>query len=308
MSAVSWSSPSVAAAVAALTERSIVTVGWSSTELPPSAATLLRALTLTLAPAAPERSWVDGADQLEAIAAVVTAAPGAALTLTSLLPASERIGVYDALQLESLAYSTLLAGPEFAAWRARTPRHAVPPAEEPVLLARDGDQLNVTLNRPARHNAFGRAARDGLIEALDLALLDRSIESVVLKGAGPSFCSGGDLDEFGTAADPVDAHLVRLARSAGWRVHQLRGRLSVRLHGACIGAGVEVPSFAGRVEARPDTWFLLPELSMGLVPGAGGTVSLPRRIGRWRTAYLALSGVRLDAATAHEWGLVDAIV
>jgi enoyl-CoA hydratase/carnithine racemase len=47
---------------------------------------------------------------------------------------------------------------------------------------------------------------------------------------------------------------------------------------------------------------------MGLVPGAGGTVSLPRRIGRQRTAWLALSGVRLDAATAHQWGLVDEIL
>jgi enoyl-CoA hydratase/carnithine racemase len=79
------------------------------------------------------------------------------------------------------------------------------------------------------------------------------------------------------------------------------------VHGACVGAGVELPAFAARVVAREDARFWLPELSMGLVPGAGGTVSLPRRIGRQRTAWLALSGAQLDASTALRWGLVDEI-
>jgi enoyl-CoA hydratase/carnithine racemase len=61
------------------------------------------------------------------------------------------------------------------------------------------------------------------------------------------------------------------------------------------------------VSAAPDAFFELPELAMGLVPGAGGTASLPRRIGRQRTAWLALSGERIDARTALRWGLVDAI-
>jgi enoyl-CoA hydratase/carnithine racemase len=59
--------------------------------------------------------------------------------------------------------------------------------------------------------------------------------------------------------------------------------------------------------ARPDATFRLPEIAMGLVPGAGGTVSLPRRIGRERTAWLALSGQAIDAPTALDWGLVDTI-
>ena len=79
------------------------------------------------------------------------------------------------------------------------------------------------------------------------------------------------------------------------------------MHGRCIGAGVELPAFAGRVEAQAQTTFQLPELRMGLVPGAGGTVAVTGRIGRWRTAYLALTGCVLDTATALEWGLVDAV-
>jgi enoyl-CoA hydratase/carnithine racemase len=62
------------------------------------------------------------------------------------------------------------------------------------------------------------------------------------------------------------------------------------------------------VRAHPNTVFGLPELSLGLLPGAGGTVSVTRRIGRWRTAYLVLSGRRIDAATALRWGLVDEIL
>lgn len=303
-----WSSPVAGAAIEALAERSVVTVGWSTTELPSSSAALLEALTLTLAPSGPGRAWVAAPDAADDIAAAVGAAPGAALTLASLLPATSRASVYDGLQLESLAYSMLLAGPEFLAWRAATRAGVVPPDTGPVVvLERVDGQLAITFNRPHRHNAYSRSLRDALLEGLEVAWLDSSVTSVVLNGAGSSFCSGGDLDEFGTARDPVAAHLVRLGLSAGWRMHQLRDRLTAQLHGACIGAGIELPAFAGRIIAAPDTWFMLPELRMGLVPGAGGTVSVTRRIGRWRTAYLALTGRRLDAATAQRWGLVDVV-
>jgi enoyl-CoA hydratase/carnithine racemase len=61
------------------------------------------------------------------------------------------------------------------------------------------------------------------------------------------------------------------------------------------------------VVAAPDTSICLPEVQMGLIPGAGGTISIPRRIGRHRTAYLALTGTRLDAGAAHRWSLVDEV-
>ncbi|MFF3145493.1 enoyl-CoA hydratase/isomerase family protein, partial [Streptomyces sp. NPDC057927] len=84
-------------------------------------------------------------------------------------------------------------------------------------------------------------------------------------------------------------------------------RVTAHLHGACVGAGIELAAFAGRVLAAPGTVIRLPEVGMGLIPGAGGTASLPVRIGRERTAYLALSGDTLSAAQALGWGLVDEI-
>lgn len=307
LSTADWSDPAVPAAIAALGERSVVTVGWSSVPLPSLAQPLLEALTMTLAPGGPGASWVDDAAGVETVVATASVAPGAAVTLATLLRATATTNAHDGLQLESLAYSMLLGGPEFATWRATRPVRAMPVVEHPVLVDRHDDVLTVTLNRPERHNAFSRAVRDGLIDALDVARLDPTVTEVILAGAGRSFCSGGDLDEFGTATDPVAAHLVRLARSAGWAVDRIHNRVTAHVHGACVGAGIEVPAFAARIEASADAWFRLPELTMGLIPGAGGTVSITRRIGRWRTAYLALSGRHLDAATALEWGLVDAV-
>src|SRR5699024_3995888 len=90
-------------------------------------------------------------------------------------------------------------------------------------------------------------------------------------------------------------------------LRRIADRLTVRLHGHGVGAGIEIPAFAERVIAEPDTLIGLPGLSLGLIPGAGGTVSLRRRIGRHRTAFLGLTGQLLDADTALAWGLIDEI-
>jgi enoyl-CoA hydratase/carnithine racemase len=212
---------------------------------------------------------------------------------------------------ESLAYSTLQSGPEFARWLAeRDPAH-MPEIPDPVLVERDGNTLRITFNRPQRHNAFSTDMRAALLEALDVARLDSSIDEVVLSGNGPSFCSGGDLAEFGTFADPANAHLVRTRHSPALLLDELTRRLGAacraEVHGQVLGSGLEMAAFCGQVVCRPDAVLGLPELSLGLIPGAGGTVSVTRRIGRWRTAYLVLSGQTIDAATALAWGLVDAI-
>ena len=80
------------------------------------------------------------------------------------------------------------------------------------------------------------------------------------------------------------------------------------VHGACIGAGLELAAYSGRVIAGVDTQFRLPEVQMGLLPGSGGTVSVPRRAGRQRSLWLMISGETIDAGTALEWGLVDELV
>jgi enoyl-CoA hydratase/carnithine racemase len=214
------------------------------------------------------------------------------------------------LVTESLAYSTLQGGPEFARWLAERGPASMPGIADPVQAERDGNTLRVAFNRPQRHNAFSTDARAALLEALTVAQLDPSVDEVVLTGNGPSFCSGGDLAEFGTFSDPASAHLARTRYSPALVLDALSARLGqacrAEVHGQVLGSGLEMAAFCGRVVARPDAVFGLPELSLGLIPGAGGTVSVTRRIGRWRTAYLVLSGLTIDVETAATWGLVDA--
>jgi enoyl-CoA hydratase/carnithine racemase len=281
---------------------------------------LLAAATLTLAtgPTAPAPraiipvADVDGAADLDDAAALLQAAvarsPRAAVTCGQLLRQTSGLDTTPALAAEAAAYSMLLSGPEFARWLAErgAPRHRQPPAEL-VRMSRDGDSLSIVLNDPERRNAFSTRLREALLEAVLLAEADETIGQVEISGAGPAFCSGGDLNEFGTATDLGAAYLVRLAR-APWRViDRIAARVTVRAHGACVGAGTEITAFAGRVIAAPDAFFALPEVRMGLVPGAGGSVSVPRRIGRWRAAWLMLTGERLAAQTALRWGLADKV-
>jgi enoyl-CoA hydratase/carnithine racemase len=216
-----------------------------------------------------------------------------------------------AVVTESLAYSTLQAGPEFARWLTERGPARMPDIADPVLAERDGDTLRIRFNRPQRHNAFSTDARAALLEALTVARLDPSVTGIVLSGNGPSFCSGGDLAEFGTFADPASAHLARTRHSPALVLDALTARLGracrAEVHGRVLGSGLEMAAFCGWIEARDDSVFGLPELGLGLIPGAGGTVSVTRRIGRWRTAYLVLSGQTIDAHTAQAWGLVDEI-
>ena len=249
----------------------------------------------------------DLAVTLTELADAVAAQPVASRVLVQVLRATAGLSVADALVVESLAYSTLQAGPHFASWRAARPGRRPRPHEGPAAtVRRDGSRLEIELNRPEVHNAFSAAMRDAVVEALELAALDESVTEVHLRGAGPTFSSGGDLDEFGSLPDPASAHVVRVARSAGLLMAGLRAQVVVHAAGSCRGAGAELAAFADEVLVAPGTSFGLPELGLGLIPGAGGTVSLPRRIGRHRTAYLALTGRPIEAAAAVQWGLADA--
>lgn len=249
------------------------------------------------------------APALAALAGAVAAAPQAAVTLVQVLRLGEGRSLEDALAIESLAYAMLQSGPTFRAWlRAR--RAAPPPGASgraPVALARDGDVLRVTLDRPEVRNAVDVTMRDALVEAFDLATRDPAIARVELRGNGPDFCSGGDLREFGTVEDPPAGHLVRSARLPVRALAGCADRTTALVHGASVGAGIEVAALARYVVAAPGATFRLPEVAMGLVPGAGGTATIPRRIGRQLTAWMALTGARVDALTALRWGLVDAL-
>ncbi|MFD6399160.1 enoyl-CoA hydratase/isomerase family protein [Nocardia sp. NPDC060249] len=282
---------------------------------PASLGPVLAATTLTLTdlPISPLRPEIVAVENIAAAIATLRAAvmrsPRAALVCGHLLRQPTGRDTAPALAAEAAAYSMLLAGPEFARWLVeRGPAKPAPATDHPLVrLRRSGDHLSIVLDHPQRRNALSMRLREELLAAAQVAVADPSIATVELSGNGPVFCAGGDLAEFGSATDVVAAYLVRLDR-APWRaLDRLADRLVVRSHGSCIGAGAEIAAFAGTVTATPDTYFCFPEVRMGLVPGAGGTVSVPRRIGRWRAAWLMLTEQRLDADAALDWGLIDQV-
>lgn len=261
------------------------------------------------AASAPPRPWVhvsEPAAAAEALGARIRAHAGAAGALVALLRDD---GTRDArLDRESRAYSRRLASSSFRDWLAsprRLPRS--PPAPEPVRYVRAGDDVTLWLTDPGRRNAYSRAMRDALAYALDACLADPSAGAVTLRGEGACFSSGGALDEFGIAADLDAAHEARLAQSAVRRLWALGTRARALIHGTVVGAGIEFAAAAEWLAALHGTTIWLPELSMGLVPGAGGTVTIPDRIGRHRATYLLLSGAVLSLEDALAWGLINAV-
>jgi Enoyl-CoA hydratase/isomerase len=246
---------------------------------------------------------------VQQLATAVRDCPVAATMLCRVLRLTEAVPFAAGLEIESLAYSALLGGAEFARWREKSSPQPIPHSKEPlVLVERDADAVTLTLNHPDAQNAMTAAMRDALHAALANVLDDPSAPSVVLQGAGKCFSTGGALAEFGTATNLAEAHVVRTLRSCAALLDRLGARASAQLHGACVGSGLEVPAAAALRTATADAWFQLPELRMGLIPGAGGTASVERAIGRHRTAWMLLSAKRIDARQALAWGLVHEIV
>lgn len=263
---------------------------------------------VTTRSAAP-RPWVSVAPerieaQLRIAATTAASAPVATAMLARLLRLGEGLSFEAALELESLAYSSLLGSAEFKRWRASVKGHGnVATAHEPVRYEREDDDVTLVLASPGNRNAMTATMRDALFDGLSAVIDDPSMPRLTLRGEGKCFSTGGHLPEFGSTPDIAQAHVIRVLRSAALLLHRLGDRAEAQVHGLCVGSGIEVPAAAARRIATPDTIVQLPELSMGLIPGAGGTVSIARAIGRHRLFWLALGGFRLGASQALDWGL-----
>jgi hypothetical protein len=268
-------------------------------------------LLLTAATTAPH-TWIsvaaDGMDkEIARISDAVTRIGLPAVVLAQVLRITRELARTDALLVESFAYSTLLGGQSFRNWlRARGARKQSLSGSR-VRCEREADVLAIFMANPSRRNALDARMRDELVEALAAASDDPTAPTVQLRADGPDFCAGGDLAEFGVAGDLAQAHAIRSLRSPAMLLGAIASRATAYVHGACVGAGIEIPAAAGRVVAAADAQFWLPELAMGLIPGAGGTVTITRRIGRQRLLHWALGGQRINAVTARDWGLIDEV-
>lgn len=245
---------------------------------------------------------------LDGVVRQVLAQPEAAAVTVQLLRMVPALAPSDALTAESLAYGVLQGSAGHCAWIAGLDRRDTAGHARQVDVDLAGEVLSITLADPLSGNAIDRTMRDALYEAFELAALDPAIRTVALRAAGRTFSLGAELAEFGTTPDPATAHAIRAQTLPARMIARCADRLDVHVQGGCVGAGLEMAAWAKHFTASSDAWFQLPELAMGVLPGAGGCISLTRRIGRQRTALLILSGKRITARTALDWGLVDGIV
>jgi hypothetical protein len=247
---------------------------------------------------------------LARVEAALSANPVASTVLVQALRLIEKVDLHSGLVVESLAYATLQQGAEFHRWLESRPPLPETPSRidgSAVQITRHARGLSIALDRPEVRNEIDRDMRDALFEAFSLVALDPEIEHVRVHGLGDSFSIGGALHEFGHIDSAATAHFIRTERLPARMLVDHARRYHFHLHGACVGAGLEMAAFAGKVTAAPNTFFRLPEVSMGLIPGAGGCVSITRRIGRQRAAWMMTTGARISAKTALNWGLIDAI-
>jgi enoyl-CoA hydratase/carnithine racemase len=180
---------------------------------------------------------------------------------------------------------------------------------ETVIYEKDRSIACVTLNRPRVLNAFSVQMRDDLYEVLSAIKADDEVRVVVFKGAGDkAFCAGADLKEFLTAPSAVKARRIRAVRDL-WRLFMsLPQPLIALLHGYVLGSGMEIALYCDLRIAASNVIFGLPEVGLGILPGAGGTQTLPRILGLSGALDMLLTGRRLGSEEALSRGLVNQVV
>ena len=177
-----------------------------------------------------------------------------------------------------------------------------------IYEKRDGIAY-VTLNRPEVLNRYNIQMRDELYQVLTAIRDDPDVLVAIFKGEGErAFCVGADLTEFGTAPSPIIARQVRWERDIWGLFSSLKQPLIAAVHGYVLGSGVEIALFCDIRIASEEAIFGLPEVSLGMIPAAGGTQTLPRVIGKGRALQMLLAGDRIDAQEAFRIGLVNMVV
>ena len=180
---------------------------------------------------------------------------------------------------------------------------------ETVIYEKNDCIAYVTLNRPQALNAFSVRMRDDLYEVLRAIKADDEVRVVIIKGAGEkAFCAGADLKEFLTAPSVIKARRIRLIRDL-WRLFlSVPQPIIAALHGYVLGSGIEIALYCDLRIATPDVVFGLPEVSLGILPAAGGTQTLPRILGLSGALDMLLTGRRLSAQEAFDRGMVSQVV
>jgi|BEDMetMinimDraft_2_1075160.scaffolds.fasta_scaffold03247_1 enoyl-CoA hydratase/carnithine racemase len=179
---------------------------------------------------------------------------------------------------------------------------------ETICWTVDGPIAELRLNRPEALNTYDDTMRDELWTVFQAVRDDPSIVVLLVGGVGRGFSAGADLRGFGRFRSVMDARRVRQWRDPWRLLAALPPVIIAAVHGFCLGDGLEFALWADLRVAAEGTVFALPETRLGFLPGAGGSVTLPRTVGERRALQWLLEGTRLDARTALEVGLVHRVL
>lgn len=175
-----------------------------------------------------------------------------------------------------------------------------------VKTSIEGRIGRIRLNRPERYNALNRTMIREIVEAMEQFDQDEAITVIVLNGEGKSFSAGADIDEM---VDETPISMELLDPFADWdRISRLHKPLIAAVHGFVLGGGFELALACDLIYATPETQFGFPEVGLGVMPGAGGTQRLTKRIGRTRALEWLWTGDRMLASEAECLGIINRIV
>jgi 3-hydroxyacyl-CoA dehydrogenase len=174
-------------------------------------------------------------------------------------------------------------------------------ANSPVTVSRDGEVMVVVADNPPV-NALGVAVRQGLAEAIDRAEADADVRAVVIRCAGRTFFAGADITEFGKP--PLDPSLPDVVA----KIEACSKPVVAAIHGTALGGGLEVALGCHYRIAVPSARLGLPEVKLGILPGAGGTQRLPRLVGPEAALDMIVTGDPIGADKAAQIGLIDEVV
>jgi enoyl-CoA hydratase/carnithine racemase len=180
---------------------------------------------------------------------------------------------------------------------------------EAIIYEKRDNVAHVTLNRPKALNAYNIRMRDELYEVLSAIRDDPEVRVTILKGAGEkAFCAGADLTEFLSAPPPVLARQVRFERDVWGRFLSIQKPFIAAMHGYVLGSGIEMSLCCDIRICSDDARFGLPEVTLGIIPAAGGSQTLPRVVGRSHALDILLSGRWLTAEEAKRIKLVNRVL
>ena len=170
----------------------------------------------------------------------------------------------------------------------------------------EGGVARIFLNRPQKVNALDSSLLKSLAEAIEDAGADEAVRVVVLAGRGKAFCGGADVKELAQLTEASARTFIEQIHAVCVALRRLPLPVVAHLHGAVIGAGLEIAAACDLRIAAAGTKFSMPEVRLG-IPSVVEAALLPRLIGSGRAAWLVLTGDSIDAARAYEWGLIELI-